>query len=107
MALRLPSFVTRFLCSLVLLVGWTVACSATGGRAASGGGGDTSTGGSSSSGPLEGLTSISITPTTAALSLQYPVSSTGATTQLTAQGKFQDGHSADVTAQVSLSLIHI
>ncbi len=46
-------------------------------------------------------TSISLTPATAALSLQYPVSATGVTTQLTAKGTFQDGHTADVTAQVS------
>src|SRR5258708_29080523 len=43
-------------------------------------------GGDSGVAPIPGLTSIVVTPATTSLSLQYPVSAPGATTQLAAQG---------------------
>ena len=49
---------------------------------------------------IPGLTAISITPATTALSLAYPVSYPGATTQLKAQGTFQDGHTAEALVHV-------
>jgi hypothetical protein len=67
-------------------------------------GGDDGGPGGDSSAPIPGLTAITLTPASASLSLQYPVSPPGATTQLTAQGTFQDGHTGDVTAAVSWSV---
>src|SRR6202007_1861870 len=61
-------------------------------------------GGDSGPPPIQGLTSISLTPTMTTLSLQYPVTPPGATTQLKAEGTFQDGHTADVSASVSWSI---
>ncbi len=68
-----------------------------------GGAGDGGLGanGDASAPSVQGLTSISITPATISLPLQYPVSAQGATTQLTATGTFADGHTADVTEAVS------
>jgi len=101
--LRLPSFDARLLCIGALLVGWPVGCAAASVRSTTGGaGGGTSAGGGGSGGSsIAGLKSISLTPPTTALALQYPVSSAGATTTLAAEGTFQDGHTADVTASVT------
>jgi len=54
--------------------------------------------------PIQGLTSITVTPATSSLSLKYPVAAPGVTAQLTAQGTFGDGHTADVTSSVSWSV---
>jgi hypothetical protein len=62
---------------------------------------DAGSSGDASAPAIQGLSSIALTPTATTLSLQYPVSSAGATTQLKAEGTFQDGHTADVTASVS------
>jgi hypothetical protein len=58
-------------------------------------------GGDSGPPPVQGLTGITISPANTMLTLQYPVTPPGATTQLKAEGTFQDGHTADVTASVS------
>jgi hypothetical protein len=93
---------TAALLSLALLL--TVACGGT--KQAGFPGGDEGEGGllSDAAAPIPGLTSISLTPTTASLTLTYPVASPGATTQLKAQGTFEDGHTADVTEAVFWSL---
>jgi hypothetical protein len=70
----------------------------------SGVGGFGGDGGDGAAPPIQGLTSISLAPTTASLTLQLPVTAPGATTQLEAKGTFQDGHTADVTAAVSWSV---
>jgi hypothetical protein len=92
-------------------VGWW-GCGQNGGEAegsfsvdTDGGNGDDGFGsGGGNAPPIQGLTSISVTPATTALTLQYPVSPPGATTQLKAEGKFQDGHSADVTTSVAWTI---
>jgi len=92
-------------------VGWW-GCGQNGGEAegsfsvdTDGGNGDNGFGdGGGNAAPIQGLTSISVTPATTALTLQYPVSPPGATTQLKAEGKFQDGHSADVTTSVAWTI---
>jgi hypothetical protein len=61
-------------------------------------------GGDASSPTIQGLVSIAITPATTSLTLAYPVAFPGATAQLTAEGKFQDGHSADVSASVTWTI---
>ena len=101
MTLRLLSLGARLLGCAVLLVWWAGACSATGGHATTTVSTAPGGGGSGGGGSVPGLTSISITPATAALSLKYPVPPLGVTTQLKAQGSFQGGTSADVTASVS------
>jgi hypothetical protein len=66
--------------------------------------GDDGAGGDAVAPPIPGLTSITVTPATTSLSLQYPVVAPGATAQLAAQGTFSDGHTADVTSSVSWSV---
>jgi hypothetical protein len=61
-------------------------------------------GGDASAPTIQGLVSIAITPATTSLSLAYPVTFPGATAQLTAEGKFQDGHSADVSSSVTWTI---
>jgi hypothetical protein len=50
---------------------------------------------------IQGLTAITISPTMTSLSLQYPVTGSGATTTLKATGTFQSGPTQDVTAAVA------
>jgi hypothetical protein len=54
--------------------------------------------------PIQGLKSITVSPAMTSLTLQYPVTPPGATVQLKAEGTFDDGHSADVTASVGWAI---
>jgi hypothetical protein len=81
-----------------------VGCAAAGAHGGGGsGGGDAGFGddGGGSAPTIQGLVSIALSPAASSLTLTYPVTSPGATTQLTATGTFQDGHTADVTQAVS------
>lgn len=80
---------------LALAAIWALACSPISGRLdPRDGGGD---GGSS----LAGLASIEIAPASAALTI---TNGAAASQACTATGRFSDGHTPDITAQVSWSL---
>jgi hypothetical protein len=66
-----------------------------------GGGGDA---GDDSSAALQGLVSLSVTPTSSSLSLVYASSIAPAQVQLTATGTFQDGSTRDVTGAVGWTI---
>jgi hypothetical protein len=92
---------TAFLASIVALAGAGGGCGGASLRSFPGDDGGGGTTGDSAPPPIAGLASIAVTPASTSLTLQYPVTAPGATTQLQAQGTFQDGHTADVTATVS------
>jgi hypothetical protein len=107
---RIASAAQRFLGATFLVVvglsaalAWGCGSSKSSGFPSTGNGNDggVTFGGDSGPPPIQGLASIAISPTNTMLTLQYPVTPPGATTQLTAEGTFQDGHTADVTASVS------
>ena len=97
----------RFVSITLLSIVAVIAVAACGGTKQAGfpGGGESDGGlGESGGEPIPGLTSIALTPAMASLPLSYPVTAPGATTQLKAEGTFQDGHTSDVTQTVSWSL---